>query len=104
MPAGQAAAGPKGIWPRGIWIVPPQRAVWIPPGCEHEVRMVGPVQMRTLYVEPDAAPGLPAQCRVIEVSGLLRELILALMDAPLDYAPASRTEERGVGKEWCQYV
>src|SRR3546814_4251747 len=52
--------------------------------------MVGPVQMRTLYVEPDAAPGLPAQCRVIEVSGLLRELILALMDAPLDYAPDSR--------------
>ncbi|MFC3675906.1 AraC family transcriptional regulator [Ferrovibrio xuzhouensis] len=85
MPAGQAAARPK-----GIWIVPPQRAVWIPSGCEHEVRMVGPVQMRTLYVEPDAAPGLPAQCRVIEVSGLLRELILALMDEPLDYAPDSR--------------
>lgn len=75
---------------RGLWIVPPQRAVWIPSGCEHEVRMVGPVQMRTLYVEPDAAPGLPAQCRVIEVSGLLRELILALMDEPLDYAPDSR--------------
>src|SRR3546814_19271643 len=65
MPAGQAAAGPKGIWPRGIWIVPPQRAVWIPPGCEHEVRMVGRVQMRTRQGAQDAAPGLPVKCREI---------------------------------------
>jgi AraC-like DNA-binding protein/mannose-6-phosphate isomerase-like protein (cupin superfamily) len=76
----------------GTWIVPPQRAVWIPPGCEHQVRMVGPVQMRTLYVEPGAAPGLPGECRVIEVSPLLRELILALMDEPVDYTPGSRGE------------
>ncbi|WP_370154284.1 helix-turn-helix domain-containing protein [Ferrovibrio sp.] len=74
----------------GIWIVPPHRAVWIPPACEHAVRMVGPVQMRTLYVEPGAAPGLPAACRVIEVSPLLRELVLAIMEEPLDYLPGSR--------------
>lgn len=85
-------AGRTGTWPRGIWIVPPQRAVWIPPGRDHAVRMVGPVQMRTLYVEPGAAPGLPAECRVIEVSPLLRELILALMDEPVDYARGSRGE------------
>ncbi|PBD24668.1 AraC family transcriptional regulator, partial [Pseudomonas aeruginosa] len=33
------------------WVVPPQRAVWIPPGVEHEVRMLG-VSTRSLYIEP----------------------------------------------------
>src|ERR1700742_3347704 len=32
------------------WIVPPQRAVWIPAGTEHEIRMSGPVAMRSLYI------------------------------------------------------
>lgn len=36
------------------WVVPPQRAVWIPPGVEHEVRMLG-VSTRSLYIEPGSA-------------------------------------------------
>ena len=54
-------------------------AVWVPGGIEHEIRMVGPVSMRTLYVEPEAARFMPGtHCAVVEVSPLLRELILAI--------------------------
>lgn len=37
----------------GNWVVPPQRAVWIPPGVAHEVVMLG-VSTRSLYIEPGA--------------------------------------------------
>lgn len=62
--------------PGGTWIVPPQRALWVPGGVPHAIRMLGRVSMRTIYVRPGAAPGLPIECRAVAVSGLLRELIL----------------------------
>jgi AraC-like DNA-binding protein len=75
----------------GAWVVPPRRAVWVPGGIEHEIRMVGPVSMRTLYVEPEAAPFMPAEdCVVVEVSALLRELILAMGEQPVEGAPDRR--------------
>ncbi len=63
--------------PGGAWIVPPLRAVWIPPEVEHEIWMVGAVAMRTLYVTAEAAASLPVECGVVEVSSLLRALILS---------------------------
>ncbi len=62
--------------PDGTWIVPPQRALWVPGGVPHAIRMLGRVTMRTIYVRPKAAPRLPKSCRAVAVSGLLRELIL----------------------------
>lgn len=61
----------------GRWIVPATRAVWVPAGIEHSIRMVGRVRMRTAYVHPTAAPGLPEHCGVVAVSPLLKELVLA---------------------------
>jgi len=62
---------------RGAWTVPPSRAIWIPPRVRHEVRMASAVAMRTLYVHPDAGFHFPSGCQLLEVSPLLRELILA---------------------------
>ncbi|HEX7916785.1 helix-turn-helix transcriptional regulator [Rudaea sp.] len=72
------------------YVAPPQRAIWIPPGVEHEVRCRGRVQIRTLYVAADAAPDLPQACQVFEVSNLLRELILAAAEMPVEYALEGR--------------
>lgn len=69
----------------GAFVVPPQRAVWLPGGLEHEVFYGMPVSLRTLYIEPDSHPDLPSQCRVIEVSDLLRSLILAAVELPAEY-------------------
>src|SRR6266436_8269978 len=60
---------------QGVWVVPPMRAVWIPAKTPHSVAMSGPVSMRTLYLKPGLVRGFAAQCVVINVSSLLRELI-----------------------------
>lgn len=70
---------------QGSYVIPPQRAVWIPGGVAHEVHFRTPVSLRTLYVEVDAHPGLPTHCRVIAVPNLLRELILEAVEMPIEY-------------------
>lgn len=61
---------------QGVWVVPPQRAVWIPANTPHSVEMSGQVSMRTLYFLPKLSRTLPGKCFVMNVSSLLRELIL----------------------------
>jgi len=60
--------------------VPPQRAVWLPPGVEHGIRVVSDLQMRNIYLRPALAATLDAEVQVIEVAGLLRELIVTLVE------------------------
>jgi AraC-like DNA-binding protein len=61
-----------------LWIVPPARAVWVPAGTEHEIRALGDFAMRTVYFAPALAGPLPAECCALDVSPLLRELVLAI--------------------------
>jgi AraC-like DNA-binding protein len=63
---------------RTSWMIPPGRAVMIPAGVLHSIRMWGEVAMRSLYFPVAAAPVFTAPCRVISVSPLLRELILRI--------------------------
>lgn len=74
----------------GRWVVPPSRGVWLQAHEMHTVRMRGNVHMRTVFVDADAAPGLPSTNGVVSVSPLLRELILAATEIPLQYALDSR--------------
>ncbi|HJV88357.1 MAG TPA: helix-turn-helix transcriptional regulator [Noviherbaspirillum sp.] len=59
------------------WIVPPMRAIWIPPRALHEVATLEKAKLRALYVHADIAPFKGEECEVLEVSALLRELIVA---------------------------
>jgi len=74
----------------GRWIVPPERAVWIPAGVHHDVTALTAVGTRSLYVEPDECPSLPLVCRVLGVSALVRQLLLEAVDLPLDPPRGSR--------------
>jgi len=60
----------------GTYLVPAWRAVWIPPNMEHAVSVVEVAELRTLYVHLHHS--LADTCRVLEVSPLLRELVLQL--------------------------
>lgn len=61
------------------FVIPPQRALWIPAGVTHEVSCRGPVSIRTLYFE-DALGTLAGEaCRVIEISDFLKALILEVI-------------------------
>src|SRR6516225_4596980 len=72
------------------WLVPPARALWMPPSMPHRVTMRSRVEMRTLYIDPRAARALPRTPTLVEVSGLLRELILAALEEPAAYDEAGR--------------
>lgn len=74
----------------GLWILPPSHALWVPPGVRHDIRMNGPVEMRTLYVQPRYARQVRNECHVLYVSPLLRELIVRATALPRLY------DERGM--------
>jgi AraC-like DNA-binding protein len=63
----------------GTWVVPSQRAVWIPAGVGHAIAMSGRVSMRTLYIAPRLIRSLPQRCCVVAVPPLLRHLILQIV-------------------------
>jgi AraC-like DNA-binding protein len=73
-----------------LWIVPPARAVWVPAETEHEIHGLGDFMMRTLYFPVGMTAGLPAECCAIEVTPLLRELVLETVGlCPIDEGDAA---------------
>lgn len=68
----------------GTWVVPPQRAVWVPGGTTHAVRACGKLELRTLYLRPSAVRWSRGVA-VLSVAPLLRELVVAIVaDGALD--------------------
>jgi AraC-like DNA-binding protein len=71
--------------PKGRWLVPPDRAVWVPARLEHSIDVLADIQMRTLYFDLNwlarqhRSASLDAEF-VVRVSRLLHESILALFD------------------------
>lgn len=87
-PWAQVAYASRGVMRVAIedctWMVPPSRAIWVPPRVPHEVVVIEAAYQRTLYIDESVVPpGLDA-CRVVNVSGLLREAIAALDADGLD--------------------
>ena len=103
---GQIALSATGVvrvsMPHGSTIVPPSRAVWIPPGVEHAVTVIEDAELLTLYLHQARGRCGPTRsaaesahwraCRVLEVSHLLHALALELDAAP-DGRGASPTRE-----------
>jgi AraC-like DNA-binding protein/mannose-6-phosphate isomerase-like protein (cupin superfamily) len=81
-PVGQVTYAPQGVVRvtanNSSWIVPPQRAIWIPPDVEHGVAALENSRLRPLYVHATRSPFAGDECVLLEVSPLLRELIAAL--------------------------
>lgn len=74
-----------------VWLVPPQRALWMPPDVIHEMRCRGHVSLRTVYVRPDAIPAsFPHNPAIVRISPLLRELILRAVEMPNLYDESSK--------------
>lgn len=69
----------------GIFVLPPDRAVWIPPHAGHATRYLMQSELRTIYVRTERVNGLPRETTAVNVTPLLRELIVAFMTFPRDY-------------------
>lgn len=75
--------------PKGRWLVPPDRAVWVPARSEHAIDMLADTAMRTLYFDlawlkrEHRSASLDSEF-VVRVSPLLHQAILALFDGRND--------------------
>ncbi|WP_240704864.1 AraC family transcriptional regulator [Croceicoccus sediminis] len=67
---------------KGLWMVPPECALWIPGGMEHSGRSAGELEAYVLFVDPDLAEDLPTECCTVSVDPLLRELLTAAAQLP----------------------
>ena len=77
---------------KGIWVVPPLRAVWVPALTGHQIGCSGNLSMRSLFIKPTVASKLPNECCVVSVPPVLRELILHAVTIPQLYEPNSPEE------------
>src|SRR6516225_2269325 len=71
--------------PKGRWLVPPDRAVWVPARLAHAIDVLADIEMRTLYFDlawlKRARRGTHLKSEfVVRVSPLLHQAILALFD------------------------
>lgn len=65
------------------WAIPSQRALWLPPGQPHSIRMLSATELRTVYFTPEllalCSPfARQAEVHALHASPLLRELVLCL--------------------------
>ncbi len=74
----------------GSWIVPPERAVWMPPGAEHFASALSDVEARFLYLDASAEILLPEKVTVVQMTALMRECLISFLKLPRLY------EEDGV--------
>lgn len=77
------------ITDEGSWIVPPNRAVWIPPLKKHSFQIRTPLEMHTLYIDPAIAGLQPDHCCVLQASPLLIAIVGRLLEYPVDYGADS---------------
>ena len=62
-----------------VCFVPPTKAVWVPAQTKHQIAFRGEVALRTLYIAPQRAAAVAAQVNTLEISPLLRELIVHVL-------------------------
>lgn len=95
-PRGQFAYAASGVitvfTDDGNWVVPPQRGIWVPAHLPHSMQMRGTVTLHNTYIRQQAAQrlGLPGRCQVLDVSPLLRHLLLQAIEVPERYASQGR--------------
>lgn len=75
---------------QGAWVVPPERAVWIPAKTAHSVTAVRSSDNRSVFFQPRLAVRSSKQCEVIGVGQLLHELILETYRAEASGAKPER--------------
>src|SRR5262252_589958 len=71
--------------PKGRWLVPPDRAVWVPAQLPHAIDVLADIELRTFYfdiawLKREAPRAHLTSEFVVRVSPLLHQAILALFD------------------------
>ncbi len=75
---------------QGYWMVPPLCAVWVPVGIRHRARAANKSLIHFLYIQP-GLDQLPDHCCTLDISPMVREMIIHLSDLKADYELGSQT-------------
>lgn len=69
----------------GLWIVPPQCAIWIPGQTLHSLKASGSTEGYILLIAEATLASLPKTCCTVSVTPLLRELVIRCASFPALY-------------------
>jgi len=72
---------------RNRWLILPDHALWIPAGVRHSVETIKPLTTGSIYVEPGALSGQPAQSHVVRMSELMKSLLAEAVKLPPEIGP-----------------
>ncbi|WP_423173697.1 helix-turn-helix domain-containing protein [Stenotrophomonas maltophilia] len=73
----------------GLWVVPPQGAIWIPGGLSHRAGSSGRPHGFVVFVEPRVVPGLPTHCAAMAITPFMQALLERASALPGHYEPGS---------------
>lgn len=67
------------------YVIPPHRSVWMPEKKEHQIKAISDVTMSTLYIDSKLKDAFPAHVCILQVTPLLRELIISAVSGAPQY-------------------
>ncbi|TRA95254.1 MULTISPECIES: helix-turn-helix transcriptional regulator [Rhizobium/Agrobacterium group] len=70
---------------KALFVLPPSKALLLSADTAHSITMEGYVAMRQLFLNPETASSMASAPRVMSVTPLLRELLVALCGEPPDW-------------------
>ncbi|MBO1255005.1 helix-turn-helix transcriptional regulator [Alteromonas sp. 5E99-2] len=76
----------------GIFVLPPEQALWIPPNTRHQHFCKNKVSYRSLHIDAALSRELGDKVRPLNVDSLLKSLILEITSWPKDYAETEQTQ------------
>ncbi|SPL70836.1 AraC family transcriptional regulator [Acinetobacter stercoris] len=76
----------------GIWIVPPNNALWIPAGVEHQASCFGYSSGYVVFIHPKFDYGIDRQCSMYHTTDFLNALVKRT--GLIDHAYTSQEDER----------
>jgi hypothetical protein len=76
--------------------VPPTTALYLPAHEDHSVTMDGAVAMRELFIDDEVAKCLGVDPKVMAVSNLLRERVVAICNEPVEWDDRIDTDESSI--------
>jgi hypothetical protein len=76
----------------GIFVIPPEQALWIPPNMTHQHFCKNKVSYRSLHIDPTLSEKLGNKVRPLSVDSLLKSLILEVSSWPQNYEETAQTK------------
>src|SRR5690606_33602216 len=64
---------------------------WLAPNVRHRIRMLGKVQLRSVFVSPDYSPRLPRRSCLLPATSLFREVLIAVASTGASGSNTRRT-------------